>query len=313
MRFLNWQACLERLGLVSSVSKKRVSKLRSRWGIEGEQLENRALMSAANELAVGDAPVAAEVQTVARKAQPQYPTVSGTWNVVATSEYFGDGTVTMVQDGKRVTSTVTIQDLPSFDLKATFKRRSPNVLSSKSPRIEVPGVPIDIRVTITITFPQGNLTPATFTGSAKVPFVGTVGTLVGTKVVQTSAITGDQTPRKAAPVANVAGGWTVTVGNVPILGELTGNLQLTQKGRRVTGAADLGNGISFTAKSRFERKDPTVISGKVSVSSPALNVRNAPYQIKLNPNATGFTGTVTANTELGPVTLSLTGIRQVPV
>jgi hypothetical protein len=79
---------------------------------------------------------------------------------------------------------VNIEGLDGFTTTATFKKRSPNVLTSKSPRINVPDFPIKIKLTISITFPAGNLNPTTFTGSVKAPFVGTVSNLTGTKPVQ---------------------------------------------------------------------------------------------------------------------------------
>jgi hypothetical protein len=187
MSLLNWRTCFQRFGLFMPRASRRIPKLRSGWGTESEQLENRALLSAGRHRAMAvDRSVAAEVRQESRKAQPvQFPNVQGTtWNLAVTSEYVGNGTVTMQQSGrggKKVVSTITIEDLPTFTTTATFKKKSPNELNSKSPRIEVPGVPIDLRVEFTIRFPNGEPNPTTFNGSASVVFVGTIATFEGTK------------------------------------------------------------------------------------------------------------------------------------
>ena len=300
MQAITWREWASRIGLVSRPAAKRVPLSRRTWGqtfgSEGEQLESRALLSAANCEITAEPTVAAEVArevaAVPRKAFA-VPNVQGTWNVTATSEYFGNGTVTMVQSGKTVTSTVSIQDLPTFTLKTNFKKNAPNVLSQKSPRIEVPGVPIDIRVTIKITFPANDPNPTTFTGAASVPFVGTVGTLTGAKAQGLAASSLESpNPRKAASTPNYAGAYQISVSQVPVIGTLSGQLNLVQKGQKLTGTADLGLGTTLTVKSRIDRKDPTKITGNATVSSPALNVKNAPFKLTVDQQATHFSGTV---------------------
>lgn len=170
MRTWSWGLILKHLGVNSSTSIRRIVKQSSVWNFEIEQLESRALLSAASRNVWTDVS-SAEIATVSRKAQPVFPNVAGTWNVVTTSEYFGSGTVTMTQSGKTVNLTVTLEDLPTFTVKATFKRHSPNELTAKSKRIEVPGSAVLVRLAFKIDFATGNQSPTTFNATVNAPVI----------------------------------------------------------------------------------------------------------------------------------------------
>lgn len=295
---------LQRVGVIGTRPTKRAVKLRSGWGIEAEELENRALLSAANQSALAENPVAAEVASAAKKAPVQFPNVAGTYNLTLTGKYAGTGTVTMTQDGAKVTSVVNVDvaGLDSFTTTATFKKRSPNVLTSKSPRMDLPGSPIPLKLTIQITFPSGNLNPTTFTGAVKVPFFGTASNLAGTKLVQQSSVIKAESLKKAPPPA-IGGPWQLTVSNIPEVGSVTGPLTLVQHGRRITGSADLGNGATLKIRAKIDRADPTVLSGKASVTGSQLGLKNAPFDVTLDTNNTHFAGSADA----GAITLHLEG------
>ena len=180
MNYFNLQQLAFTLGLSEQPSAKRVVKKRSGWGIETEQLENRALLSASGRGA-GNHEAEAHVVGVNRRAPVQFPAISGTWNVTATGDFAGSGVVNITQNGKKVTSTIQIDGLGTFTATGTFRNGKPFELTSKTPRMELPGAPIKLRLTIAITFPQGNLNPTTFSGQVKVPFAGTVASLTATK------------------------------------------------------------------------------------------------------------------------------------
>jgi hypothetical protein len=313
MQNWNWRQWLSRewlsRGVLAVQPNRRVLKVRSGWGIETEQLEQRALLSAANSSAALENPVA-DVSTVSRKATPtQFPTVGGVWNVTSTGEFSGSGTVTMTQKGAKVTSVVAIEGLETFTLVGRFKKKSPDELTAKSPRLAVPDFPIDVRLTITITFPSGNLNPTTFMGDVAVPFVGSVASLDGMKKQENITPSPDHVgiPKVAsAPtVPDLAGSWTVTISNIPVLNSLTGPLTLAQHGRRITGTADLGSGTDFNVRARLNRKDPTLLSGRASVSNSQLGIKNAPFSVTLDNNNIHFAGSTT--TKVG--TLHLDGVE----
>lgn len=179
----SWFNCLRRMGwMVYRGPRRRVAKLRMGWGSETEQLENRALLSAANHGALLENQTAAELAPVSRKAQPvQFPNVQGTWNVTSTGKFNSTGTVTMTQNGSQVTSLISIDGLEPFTLVGKFKRHSPNEITKRSPRISVPDFPIDVRLKIQIHFPSGNLDPNSFSGTVKGPFGISVANLSATK------------------------------------------------------------------------------------------------------------------------------------
>jgi hypothetical protein len=308
MQNWNWPQWLSH-GVPAVQPTRRVLKVRSGWGIETEQLEQRALLSAANSSAALENPVA-DVSTVSRKATPtQFPTVSGVWNVTSSGEFSGSGTVTMTQQGAKVTSVVAIEGLETFTLVGRFKKKSPDELTAKSPRLAVPGFPIDVRLTITITFPSGDLNPTTFAGDVKAPFVGSVASLAGTKPLENITAAADHAaiPKVAShtTVPDLAGSWTITISNIPVLDTLTGPLTLTQHGRRITGTADLGGGTDFNVRARLSQKDPTLLSGRASVSNSQLGIKNAPFSVTLDNNNIHFAGSTT--TKVG--TLHLDGVE----
>ncbi|MDB5391048.1 MAG: hypothetical protein JWM11_6694 [Planctomycetaceae bacterium] len=299
MRNWNWLQWLPYFNGVSERPAKRVLRLRNGWGIETEQLENRALLSAANPNGVVEHTDAADVGIVApRKAQPvHFPSVQGTWNVTSTGEFSSSGTVTMTQNGAKVTSVVAIEGLETFTLVGRFKKKSPNELTAKSPRIAVPDFPVDVRLSISITFPQGNLAPTSFTGDVRAPFVGSVATLTGIKSGTGAAVANAPMASKAVPPPSIGGAWTVIISDIPTLGSLSGQLNLQQHGSRITGSADLGGGDTFDVRARISRKDPTQLSGRANVSDSQLGIKNAPFKVTLTANNTHFAGSV--NTKVG--------------
>ena len=183
MNPLNVHKLLSKLGWRRQESAKRIPKNRNTWGSETEQLENRALLSAAS-CDMSEPAVSAQVAQAGRRRAPvQYPDIAGQWNVTSTGRFSGAGTVTITQTGKTVTSTINIEGLGEFTSTGTFKRREPFVLKFKTPRLDIPDTSIDLRLSVQINFPTGNLNPTTFTGTVKAPFVGTVANLSATKVI----------------------------------------------------------------------------------------------------------------------------------
>ncbi len=180
MNSLNVQKLLSKLGWARQEAAKRVPKNRSTWGSETEELENRALLSAAN-CDMSEPAVSAQVVQVGRRAVVQYPNISGQWDVTSTGQFNGSGVANITQDGRKVVSTINIEGLGEFTSKGTFKRREPFTLKFRTPRLDIPDVPIDLRLTVQINFPSGNLNPTTFTGTVRAPFVGTVANLSATK------------------------------------------------------------------------------------------------------------------------------------
>ena len=184
MSFRNIQTLMFKLGLAGSPAAKRIPRNRNVWGTETEELENRALLSAAN-CDVSEPAVSSHVARIARKTPVQFPAVSGNWNVEASGQFFnGTGTAIISQDGKKVTAIISIDGFGEFETKGTFKRRTPSSLTFKTPRLDSPDVPIDLRLKVTINFPPSDLDPTSFTGTIRAPFVGQVGNLDGTKVQQ---------------------------------------------------------------------------------------------------------------------------------
>ncbi len=185
MSFRNIKTLMYQLGLAGSPAAKRIPRNRNVWGTETEELENRALLSAAN-CDLSEPPVANQVARIARRTPVQFPAVSGNWNVQAGGEFFnGTGTAVISQDGRKVTAIISIDGFGEFETKGTFKRRTPSSLTFKTPRLDIPDVPIDLRLKVTINFPPSELEPTTFTGTIRAPFVGTVGTLDGMKTQPT--------------------------------------------------------------------------------------------------------------------------------
>ncbi len=171
---------LSKLGLTGQPAK-RISKPRQGWGIQTELLEDRALLSAAS-CDMADPHVKAHVSHATEKAMVTYPNVAGHWNVTVTGQIQGTGTVDIVQTGKKhnkIVSTIHVTGFDTFEIKGTFKAKTPFTLSGSSPKLEVPEFPIPVKLTLTINFPAGNPNPTTFTGTVKAPFVGTVASISG--------------------------------------------------------------------------------------------------------------------------------------
>lgn len=174
---------LSKLGLTGQAAK-RISKPRQGWGSQTELLEERALLSAAS----CDMPESAVVAHVAhgKKAMPVvYPNIGGNWNIQVSGEFQGTGSVAITQSGKKhnqIDTLITIQGLGTFGTHGTLSKKTPFEISGKTPKLDLPGFPIKVSLTVTISFPPGNLNPTTFSGTAKAPFVGNVATLSATKV-----------------------------------------------------------------------------------------------------------------------------------
>lgn len=182
MNYTHLQKALGKLGFGSVQPLKRTLKLPGGWGGQSEELESRALLSAAARGGVADHS-SAEVAKVHRKDPVVYPDVAGTWDLQVQGEFEGTGTVVMTQTdgGRTVTSLVTIPGFEQFTLVDKFKPKQRFELNSKSPRLDVPDFPLNVKLRVIINFPEGNLSPGTFTGSVRAPFVGEVATLSATK------------------------------------------------------------------------------------------------------------------------------------
>ena len=183
MNHINMQTLMRKLGLGVRNSAKRVPQNRRGWGSETEELENRALLSAAN-CDMSDPPVTAHVARVTHKAAVQFPAIAGNWTFQVNGETFsGPGTADIAQTGRKTLSDIHIEGLADFTSKGRFKRHTPATLTFRMPPLEIPGFPIKVRLTVSLNFPANDLNPTTFTGAVKAPFVGTVATITnGAKV-----------------------------------------------------------------------------------------------------------------------------------
>ena len=179
MSQISLQNLLCKIGLGEWFARKRLPKARNGWGNETEQLENRALLSAAR-CDMSDPGTSAHVARVERKAAVQFPAINGTWNVTVEGQFSGSGTVIITQSGKKINAQVSLEGLPQFEAKGTLKAKTPFTLNYKTPKLEIPGFPA-VSLTLTINFPAGNLSPSTFTGNVKAPVVGTVASLSAIK------------------------------------------------------------------------------------------------------------------------------------
>lgn len=176
---------LRRLGWMNAQPAKRIARQQRVWGTETEQLENRALLSAANKVVdLDDAP--ADVATL--KAQKRVPipitNVTGAWTVSVSGAVSGTGVVSFTQKGRRVTATLQlgIPGFENFKSVANFRPKSPSHIEFKTPRIAIEELDgFRLRLTIKLDFPQGQVTPTTFSGVVTAPFVGAVATVGGVK------------------------------------------------------------------------------------------------------------------------------------
>lgn len=182
--------------IASPRAAKRVERPFSRWIDQTEQLEDRQVLSA-----VTGTPVPADVASSTGETQSakpkhaghsksmvEYPNVAGTWNLTASASIDGDtpevftGTVNITQNKGKITGTVNLVDLPSFDIKGKLSKTS--VLNfSGSTRFPVDfgdGVFHEIKGDVTINYAQG---AASFSGSVNRTIFGhtLAVTLTGTK------------------------------------------------------------------------------------------------------------------------------------
>jgi hypothetical protein len=166
----NWTAFWEKLGLVGAYPVKRVEKAKIRWGSHTEELENRALLSAATHHV--DA-TAADTDVVDRKKMPAtYPTIAGAWAVTVTGGQFaGSGTAVITVTQKKptsapvITSVVNITNVPAIHSSGKFDKADHSVISGKA-KVAIPGFGSPT-VTLTITFAPG-ANPTSFSGTVSI-------------------------------------------------------------------------------------------------------------------------------------------------
>jgi hypothetical protein len=166
----NWTALWEKLGLVGAYPVKRVEKAKIRWGSHTEELENRALLSAATHHV--DA-TAADMNVVDRAKTPViYPTIAGTWNVTITGgQLSGGGTAVITVTQKKPTSVpainsvVTLTGVPVIHSSGKFDKVDHSVISGTA-KVNIPGFGAHT-VTLKITFAPGN-NPTSFSGTVSI-------------------------------------------------------------------------------------------------------------------------------------------------
>ncbi len=164
MVFTAWEKLSRVTGLFSGQPRRRVQKLRGKFGIETELMENRALLSAAG----GVCPVA-DAAVVGRAARASFtpPDVNNsTWTISGDAT----GTAHFTQTKNKVTVDVEALGM-SLTAKGRFKASAPNELHGT---VRVPN-PITgkgkLAVKVDITF-QNSPTPQTFTGGVSIAKLG---------------------------------------------------------------------------------------------------------------------------------------------
>ena len=136
----NWTALLGKLATTSSASTKRTPLGKNRFGLETEQLENRALLSATAMQDESLAPAALVGAAVPRKVNvPQ--NVAGTWDLTGTgagvlkSVGTQTGSAVFTQQGSTVVMTLSVAGL---EAKATITL--PLKGSKASANVNIPGL-----------------------------------------------------------------------------------------------------------------------------------------------------------------------------
>lgn len=263
---------------------KRAQQSGRRWEIASECLEQRTLLSA---VSVAE-PVAAEVS--AKKGMVQFPNVAGTWAVTVGGT--GEGTLVITQDGAKVSSTLTIAQLPPIHTSGKFTKRHTHELSGST---KVGGLesPHKIKVTVTIVFPLGSLNPTTFIGQATVD--GQNISLNGTKQVGTGTLAPPNGAKAAKPFHNISGSYVFSISGDQ-LGTIEGTLHVIQTGKRkelvygqMTGVIDAA--VSVVGK--FNKKAPQTITGGVVITVVGTGTKPAAGTITFGEDFTSFEGTAT--------------------
>lgn len=184
----SWSALWEKLGLAASQPSKRTEKGRIGWGTQTEQLENRALLSAATCPVDPNAPAETAVQrNVHERKKPPvvFPTINGTWDVTVTGGQFNGATGSAVISVTRpkatrppvITSVVNITGVPAIHSSGKFNTKN-NHLIEGSANLDIPGFG-NHKVNLTITFDPGN-DPQHFTGKVAIGKAITLATFTGT-------------------------------------------------------------------------------------------------------------------------------------
>lgn len=148
------------LSVTARQSAKRVPQTRAFWGMELEQLESRALLSAAA-MQVDD-PAPAEVIKLGRKNVVVIPSVQGQWNVnVSGASHPGTAMATVTQTGTKGTISLSYANFDSVTFVGKLNTKNQFIGSAK-----VPLNGKNVTVKITATFGAG-ASPTTFTGVVK--------------------------------------------------------------------------------------------------------------------------------------------------
>ena len=165
------------LRLASKRPVKRIVKSQNGWGIETEQLEDRALLSATGRCAaMADSGVVADVARSHSKAM-EVPNVGGLWSVsVASGELPFSNNVNFIQNGKVVTGSYSSQ---GATVDITAKLKGPGLTQAKvAATVHFSGQTFNLKG-IQVTY-SNNFTQ--FDGSKSFPSIGLV-TVHGTRVV----------------------------------------------------------------------------------------------------------------------------------
>ncbi|MDB5392103.1 MAG: hypothetical protein JWM11_7749 [Planctomycetaceae bacterium] len=167
----NWIALWEKLGLVGAYPTKRVEKAQVRWGTQTEELENRALLSAATHPV--DTSATVEAATNKHMKPPVvYPTIAGSWHVTATGvigDTAGTAVITVTQKKPNskpvITSVITVEGVSAIHSTGKFDTENDHVISGKA-KVAIPGVG-NPTVTLKITFDPGT-NPTHFSGTVSI-------------------------------------------------------------------------------------------------------------------------------------------------
>lgn len=110
-------------------------------------------------------------------------------------------------------------------------------------------------------------------------------------------------PKSSVTYPVVAGAWHIAA-DVPSVGMIEGTLQITQKNGKITGDANLGDGVTLHLKGKINAHELTHIKGKATVNTPLPGFAQikAPFELDLSNNDTHFMGT--ARSKIGEIALN---------
>lgn len=262
---------------------------RKHWSYQAENLEDRALLSAA---AIAPDTVM-EVAPANAKAAVQFPQVAGTWDIEVVGQ--GTGTAIVTQNGAQVTVTFQAPGLGNIVLNGHFTRAHSHELSGRA-HLTLPEIG-RVRIQSEITFPENAESPLTFTGSSEVKgkhhfeqhyeFNGTKQG-VGTLAVPAAA-------KESITFPNVTGNWNVTL-TLPTVGSGSGVLNISQSGpggKTIHGSGtDLPAGTSVRLTGHFQTTNHNLIEGKAVVKTNGQTYR-ATFSVSVDQIAEGFEGQAT--------------------